>query len=104
MISAVNNAKLCGTGRGVPAPEVPANVNAAIAITAKIVVFNKLVRFCVKLPQRIPRHCKAANDSTTANATGLSRPASRGTNTAAYSPTTIEITASVPQVDSQSLQ
>ena len=35
---------------------------------AKISVLIRLVKFCVKLPQRIPRHCNAAKISTTTSA------------------------------------
>src|SRR5947199_5486755 len=104
MMSAPNNAKPWGVAKDVPMLVFPPYVNAAIAITAKIKVFNRLVTFWVKLPQRIPRHWRAANKSTVTNAIDLSRPASDGTSTEVYSPTTIAMTARVPQVESQSLQ
>src|SRR5258708_9553573 len=104
MIGGGNRGKPWGAATDVPVVVFPPKLNAAMAITAKIKVFSKLVTFWVKLPQRMPRHCRAANDRVTIKAIVLSRPASLGIKTGVYSPTTIAITASVAQVESQSLQ
>src|SRR2546425_6453145 len=71
---------------------------------AKARTLSRLVRFWVKLPQRTPRHCKRANSNAVIRAIDLVRFASGGYRTPVYSPTTIEITAIVAHVESQSLQ
>ena len=71
---------------------------------AKARVFRRLVSSCERLPQRTLRHCKSAKASVTAEAIHALRPASAGTRVWAYSPMTRATMATVPHVESQSLQ
>ena len=71
---------------------------------AKASVFKRLVNSCERPPQRTPRHCKSAKATATAEATSSVRPASAGTSSPAYSPTTSATAVTVPHVESQSHQ
>src|SRR5947209_15050375 len=82
----------------------PPKAKQAAMSAAKASVFSKLVNSCERLPQRTPRHCKTAKATATDDATNNSRPASAGKRTLAYSPMTSETAATVPHVESQSLQ
>ncbi len=85
------------------APRPPYAKQAAMS-AAKASVFSRLVNSCERLPQRTPRHCKSAKATVTPEATATLRPASEGTSSPAYSPTTSATAATVPHVESQSLQ
>src|SRR5581483_7438465 len=75
------------------------NTNARNAMS-----FKTVVTFCVKLPQRTPRHRSSANKSTIVSATAVCLGARTGNRTPKYSATTIEISAFVALLDIQSLQ
>src|SRR5688572_16197022 len=93
-----------GEAPGPSSPRPPKAKKAAVSAT-KARVLTRLVKVCARLPQRTPTHCRSANVTTDADATArASEPASAGTTTPAYSPTTSATAASVPHVESQSLQ
>src|ERR1043166_4541782 len=86
-----------------PFPRPPSRKQAAMSV-AKASVFRRLVSSCERLPQRTPRHCRSAKATVTAQATQTLRPASDGTSVSEYSPMTTATMATVPHVESQSLQ
>jgi hypothetical protein len=62
------------------------------------------VKFCVVLPQAIPRHCKSAKRIATVDAMATALPLSAGKSAPANSPMTSETAAAEPHVEIQSLQ
>src|SRR5947207_2279498 len=87
-----------------PVKEPPRPRTKPAAIRArKASALIRLVKFCVVLPQTIPRHCKSAKTIATVAAIATAFPLSVGKSAPANSPITSETAAAEPQVEIQSL-
>ena len=86
--------------------EFPPSAKQAITRITNAAVFIAEVNNCARLPQRTPRHCRIPNANNYGDGDGFLSvaPPSARNNFPLYSPMTMATAASVPQLESQSLQ